>query len=183
MVSGDVDSLLFLSDSKGNPLLSDNDSYGQSNAIIVDYLPAGTYKLQATSIGFQHTGNYQIDALFTASASAPRLCTPVSATSGKPVTGALSYTSCQYLDETFADIYQVTVTDATNPIDISAVSTAFDNYLILLDSKGNLVGADDNSGGGTNAHLVQNVVPGSYFIVVKPASDPSSSGSYVLTVQ
>jgi hypothetical protein len=183
MVSGDVDSLLFLIDSKGNNLRSDNDSYSQGNAVIVDYLPAGAYKLQATSIGFQHTGSYQVDVLFTSAAAAPKMCTPVSATIGKAVAGTLSYTGCQYLDDTFADIYQVTVTDASKPIDIAAVSSAFDAYLLLLDGKGNLVGADDNSGGGTNAHLVQNVAPGTYFIVVKPASDPSSSGSYSFTVK
>jgi hypothetical protein len=182
MVSGDVDSLLFLTDSKGAALRTDNNSYSQGNAIIVGYLAAGTYKLQATSDGFQNRGNYQIDVLFTAAGSDPKTCAPKSAAVGKTVAGALSYTSCQYLDDTFADIYGVTVTDASSPIDIAATSTAFDTYLILLDSKGNVLGIDDNSGGGTNAHLIQNVAVGSYFAVVKPASDPSSSGGYSLTI-
>jgi hypothetical protein len=182
MVSGDVDSLLFLADSKGNPLRFDNNSYSQGNAIIVDYLPAGTYKLQATSDGFQNQGNYQIDLLFTAAGSDPKTCAAKNAAVGKSITGLLSYTSCQYLDDTFADIYSVTITDASNPLDIAATSTAFDTYLILLDNKGNVLGIDDNSGGGTNAHLIQNVAVGSYFVVVKPASDPSSSGSYALSI-
>jgi Bacterial pre-peptidase C-terminal domain len=183
MVSGDVDSLLFLTDSKGNPLRSDNNSYSQGNAIIVNYLAAGTYKLQATSDGFQNRGNYQVDVLFTAASSDPKTCAAKSATLGKSVTGTLSFTSCQYLDDTFADIYQVTVTDSSNPIDIALTSSAFDTYLILLDSKGNVMGIDDNSGGGTNAHLIQNVAVGTYFVVVKPASDPSSSGTYVMSVR
>jgi hypothetical protein len=182
MISGDVDSLLFLTDSKGNPLRTDSNSYGQGNAIIVDYLPAGTYKLQAAAGGFQNTGDYQVDLLFTGAATAPKTCAPKAAALGSSVNGILSYTSCQYLDGTFSDIYQVTIADATNPVDIAASSSAFDTYLILLDAKGNLVGVDDNSGGGTNSHLVQNVPVGTYFIVVKPAGDPSSSGSYQLTV-
>jgi hypothetical protein len=183
MISSDLDSLLFLTDSKGNELRRDNDSYSQSNAIIVDYLPAGTYKLQAASGGFQSTGSYQVDVLLTSSATTPKTCAPTTVATGVPVKELLSYTSCHYLDGTFADIFQVTVADASNPIDIAASSMAFDTYLILLDPKGNVVAIDDNSGGGANAHLLANVAPGAYFVVVKPASDPSSSGAYELTIQ
>jgi hypothetical protein len=183
MVSRDVDSLLFLTDSKGIPLRTDNNSYSQGNAIIVDCLTVGTYKLQATSDGFQNRGNYQIDVLFTAAGSDPKTCAAKSAAVGKTVTGTLSYTGCQYLDDTFPDIYEVTVADASNPIDIAATSTAFDTYLILLNSKSNVLDIYDNSGGGTNAHPIQNVAVGSYFVRVKPASDPSSSGRYSLTIQ
>jgi hypothetical protein len=183
MVSADVNSVLFLVDSKGNPLRTDSGSYGAGNAIIIDYLAAGTYTLETLGAGFQNTGSYQLSALFTAATSSPKTCAAKSAAVGKQFTGSLSYTSCQYPDDTFADIYQVSVTDATHPIDIAAVSAAFDDYLVLLDSKGNVVGTDDNSGGGTDAHLLQNVSPGTYFVVVKPASDPSGSGSYTLTVK
>jgi hypothetical protein len=183
MLSSDVDSVLVLTDSKGNPLRTDNNSYSQGNAIIVDYLAAGTYRLQTMAGGFQNTGNYQVDLLFTAATTSPRWCAPKSATKGTPVKATLSYTSCQYPDDTFADFYRISVTDATNPIDISAVSTNFDTYLILLDAKGNVVATDDNSGGATDAHLIQNITPGTYFVIVKPAGDPSSSGSYTLTIQ
>jgi hypothetical protein len=183
MVSSDFDSLLFLTDSKATPLRSDNNSYSQGNAIIVNYLAAGTYKLQAMGAGFQNSGNYQIDVLLTASTSAVKGCGPKSAAVGKSYAANLTYTSCQYLDDTFADLYKVTVSDASKPIDISAISSNFDTYLILLDGKGNVVGVDDNSGGGTNAHLIENVQPGTYFAVVKPASDPSSTGSYSLTIR
>ena len=182
MLSSDVDSLLFLTDSKGNALRSDNDSYSEGNAIIVDYLAAGSYKLQAMGAGFESSGSYQVDVLFTAAASSPKSCFPKTATAGKTAAGTLSYTSCQYTDDTFADIYKIMVTNSKSPIDISAISPTFDNYLILLDTKGNVLGTDDNSGGGTNAHLVQNVQPGTYFVIVKPASDPSSTGNYTLTI-
>jgi hypothetical protein len=89
MVSGDVDSLLFLTDSKGNPLRSDNNSYGQGNAIIVNYLAAGTYKLQATSDGFQNRGNYQVEVLFTVASSDPKTCAAKNITLGKSGTGTL----------------------------------------------------------------------------------------------
>jgi hypothetical protein len=183
MTSNDIDSLLRLQDSKGALLRSDNNSYSQGNAIIVQFLPAGTYTLLAQADGFQNTGSYQVGVLFTKAASQPQTCAPKASTLGTPGTATLGYTGCQYYDGTFSDLYSVKVTDASGPLDIAASSTAFDTYLVLLDSKGNVLSTDDNSGGGTDAHILENVTPGTYFVVVKPASDPASAGSYTLIVQ
>ena len=47
MTSSEVDGYLTLYDAAGNVLRSDDNSYGCNDPLIVQYLPAGTYKLAA----------------------------------------------------------------------------------------------------------------------------------------
>jgi hypothetical protein len=183
MTSSDIDSRIALSDSKGNSLRRDDDGFSLGNALLVQFLQAGTYRLTAGTEGFLETGSYQIDLKFTGLSTAPQTCAAKAITLNTPLKGSTSFASCQYFDNTFADLYQVKVTSATGPIDISLASTLFDAYLILLDGKGNVISTDANNGGGTNARILQNVVPGTYYIVVKPANDPSALGAYSLTVK
>jgi hypothetical protein len=183
MTSPEVDSRLSLSDAKGNALRSDSDGYNQGNAIIVQFLQAGVYKVTAGAEGFLNTGSYRVDLKFAGLSTAPQTCAAKALALNTPLKGTSSFTSCQYFDHTFADLYQVKVANGSTPLDISLVSTQFDAYLILLDGKGNMIAADDNSGGGTNARILQNVTPGTYYVVAKPASDPSTTGSYSLTVK
>jgi hypothetical protein len=59
-----------------------------------------------------------------------------------------------------------------------------DAYLYLLDDKGNVVDADDDSGGGTNALLTTVVDPGTYYVVAKPfVNQGYVMGAYILTIQ
>ena len=78
-------------------------------------------------------------------------------------------------------MYQLDITDPAQILAIGAQSTSFDTFLILMDGKGNVLASDDNSGGGSNALIVQPVDPGSYYVVVKPADDGTSAGNYVIT--
>jgi hypothetical protein len=50
-----------------------------------------------------------------------------------------------------------------------------------LDAKGNVVAEDDNGGGGFNSLIQQTLEPGAYYLVVKPAANQSSAGTYSLT--
>jgi hypothetical protein len=52
-----------------------------------------------------------------------------------------------------------------------------------LDSKGNLIDQDDDSGGGTNALVTQFLPAGSYYVVVKPFGDYTSHGTYTLAAK
>jgi hypothetical protein len=100
---------------------------------------------------------------------------------GNSVTGTLGTTSCQWVDGTFADMYPVSLASDTS-VDIRLNSAAFDAYLLLLDSKGNLLAQDDDSGGGTNSRIVQDLPAGTYFIVAKPFANYYSVGAYTLIV-
>jgi hypothetical protein len=112
----------------------------------------------------------------------PQLCAPLMTLSTPgSVSAQTSFTSCTWYDNTFADVYQITLSGTTQIFTIGAQSTDFDSFLVLMDSKGNFLAADDNSGGGLNPLIVQSLDPGTYYVVVKPASDPTSAGNYVLT--
>jgi hypothetical protein len=164
----------------GAPLRHDENSYADGNAIIIQYLPAGNYQVKAWSADPTVSGPYNLYLLFAAGGP-PQLCAPLTLPPSGTVSAQTSVTSCVWYDNTFADVYQLSVTDSTQVLSIGAQSTAFDTFLILMDSKGNILASDDNSGGGTNSLLVQTLDPAVYYIVVKPASDPTTAGNYVLT--
>ncbi len=97
--------------------------------------------------------------------------------------GSLNVVSCQYLDDTFADVYRLQVAAPGN-LNIEMDSSDADAYLILLDPMGNIIDQDDDSGGGTNALLTTQVDVGIYYVVAKSYfASGYVLGSYVLMVQ
>jgi hypothetical protein len=180
MLSTAVPPYITLFQSNGPPLRNDQNSYVNNSAAIIQYLPAGNYVVKARSSDPNATGLYSLYLNYQA--GAPQLCAPLSLALNTPVTGQTSFTSCAWYDKTFADVYALNVIMPSQQIAIGAQSAAFDAFLILMDAKGNLLGTDDNSGGGTNPLITQALDPGNYFVVVKPSSDPTSAGTYNLIV-
>jgi len=180
--ASELNSNLTLTDSAGKVIRTDQDSYGQGDALIVHTLKAGTYKIELRASDSPSASRYRLDLLWTAGAKPP-FCTAAPLQIGTVKTSSLTYTACQYYDHTFADIYQFTVVDGTTPVEIMAVSSTFDSFLFVTDSKGNVLSMDDNSGGATDAKLSMLLDPGNYYLIVKPASDPGESGPYRLTIQ
>src|SRR5260370_10955810 len=179
MTSSEVDGYLTLYDSRGNQVRGDDNSYGSNDPLIVQYLPAGTYKLAARGASSTVGGLYEVD-LRTVTGPRPPFCTPKSTVNaGSTVSGVITYTGCQYTDNSFADLYQMNLTaDAT--IDLRLNSGDFDAYLVLLDSKGALVDEDDDRGGNTNARVTHSLAAGTYYIVAKPFGDYTRHGAYTL---
>jgi hypothetical protein len=182
MTSSQVDGYLTLYDANGNPVRNDDNTYGSGDPLIVQYLPAGTYKLAARAASATVGGLYQVD-LRTVAGPRPPFCTPKSTvTAGATLTGVITYTGCQYTGNTFADLYQMDLT-ADAALDLRLNSSEFDAYLVLLDSKGAVIDEDDDSGGGTNARITRDLAAGTYFLVVKPSSDYTSHGAYTLVTK
>lgn len=179
MISGSLVPYIDLYQQDGTPLRSDQNSYAGSNAVIVQYLPAGDYLVRARSADPTAQGPYDLDLLFAP--GPPQLCSPMTLPASGSVSGQTSFTSCAWYDKTFADVYQLNITGATQIVTITAQSNAFDTFLILMDAKGSVLSSDDNSGGGTNSLIVQTLDPGTYYVIVKPANDATSAGNYVLT--
>ena len=182
LTSSELDGYLSLTDSSGTLLRSDDDSYGFGDPLIVQYLRAGTYRLAARAASGTQAGLYEVDvrSIFT---PRPSFCAPRSTLAiGSSIAGSINLAGCQYPDATFADVYKFEVADSTT-VDIKLNSAAFDAYLLLLDSKGNLVDQDDNSGGSTNARLNVLLPPGTYYVVAKPVSDYTAGGAYTLSLQ
>jgi hypothetical protein len=182
MTSSALDGYLTLYDAGGNVVRYDDNSYGSGDPLIVQYLPAGTYKLAARDISGGPGGIYEID-LRTTGGPRPAFCGsrgPVSV--GGSVTGNITYTGCQYYDSTFADVYTMNLA-ADTAVELRANSSDFDAYLILMDAKGNLIDQDDDSGGGTNSLINQLLPAGTYYVVVKPFGDYTSHGTYTLAAR
>ena len=64
---------------------------------------------------------------------------------------------------------------------ITLNSTAFDAYINLLDTNGNVPGFDDNGGGGTNARLAGIIQPGVYLIEATTGST-GQTGAHTLAI-
>jgi hypothetical protein len=185
MTSSEVDGYLTLLDASGKPLRSDDNSYTGNGTgadpLIVQFLPAGTYKLAARDASSTAGGLYEVD-IRTSLGPRPPFCAPKSTVAlGSTVTGTIGFAACQYVDGTFADIYQINLTSDTT-IDLSLNSSDFDAYLVILDAKGNLVDQDDDSGGGTNARVTRLLPAGAYYVVAKPIGDYTAHGNYSLIV-
>jgi hypothetical protein len=181
MTSSQVDGYLTLLDSSGKPLRSDDNSYTGTDPLIVQYLPAGTYKLAARDAGSTAGGLYEVDVR-TSIGPRPPFCAPKSTVPlGSTVNGTIDFAGCQYVDATFADVYQINLTSDTT-IDLRLNSSDFDAYLVILDAKGNVVDQDDDSGGDTNARVTRLLGAGTYYAVAKPFGDYTAHGSYSLIV-
>lgn len=66
---------------------------------------------------------------------------------------------------------------------IDMVSTELDSYLYLLDSKGNQLDEDDDSGGNLNSRIVFNCGKDGEYKIVCTTFAPQMAGNYVLTVK
>jgi hypothetical protein len=180
MTSQAIDAFLTLQAADGTLLRWDDNSYGGSDAFLVQFLPAQTYRIAARASDAISGGVYRLDLRF--SPGQPSGCAPVGRVGpGDSVQATLSFSSCQYPSDTFADIYQLDITD-TAALDLRLESPDFDAYLQVLDSKGNVIDQDDNSGGGTNARITDTFDPGAYYVVARPFSSYSSTGQYTLTI-
>jgi tyrosinase len=181
VASSDIDGYLTLNDASSNVLRSDDNSYGNNDPLIVQYLPAGAYQLAVRDAAASSGGPYAL-ALYVALGPRPPFCAPRgSLPAGGSVTGNINSAGCQYIDSTLADIYRIDLQNA-GIIDLRLNSSDFDAYLVLVDPKGDLVAQDDDSGGGTNSRINMPLSAGTYYVVAKPFSDYFSQGNYTLTL-
>ena len=60
-------------------------------------------------------------------------------------------------------------------------SAVFDAFINILDESGNIIGSNDDGGGGTNARLSGTIQPGLYRIEATTAND-RETGAYTLSV-
>ena len=74
MTSSEVDGYLTLYDANGNQVRNDDNTYGANDPLIVQYLPAGTYKLAARGASSTVGGLYEVD-LRTVTGPRPPFCT------------------------------------------------------------------------------------------------------------
>ncbi|BBI75947.2 hypothetical protein ACXGSL_04140 [Vreelandella aquamarina] len=147
----------------------DDDSAGELNARIADFLAPGTYQLTARTAYGTDSG------LFTLAIEPRDLPNDVELRNE----GALTP------DETLngwysgeALTYQLTI-EESSLVTLSMSSNDFDTYLELYGE--GVSYTDDDSGGGTNARLEQALLPGTYTVSARGFS-ASGSGMFELAV-
>ncbi|MFB3829540.1 MAG: pre-peptidase C-terminal domain-containing protein [Bryobacteraceae bacterium] len=178
MSSPYLDSYLELTDPNGNVLRRDDNSWGYGDAVLVQYLPAGTYRVTARAAEASVPGLYELRAYFAAG-DRPAACgwaRPLAI--GATFEGRLNLTSCEYADYTLADLYEISL-EAGAKVEVKLASTEFYGALVLLDGQGNVIDADDGSDG--SASLDENLTPGTYYIAAKSALG-YSGGAYRLSI-
>ncbi len=187
--SAAFDAYLILLDSNLREMATDDDSAGNRNARISTVVSPGTYIIVAKPYRAA-LGDYTLSAEFTPEGApettpgAKPTCSVGVLRLGQPVSGTLSESDCRVReilgrgdDSTRADQYRLTLPQSA-AVTIDLRSTAFDAYLMLLDSNYAELATDDDSGGNRDARIVQNLDAGSYIVLVKPLS--SGVGSYTL---
>jgi hypothetical protein len=99
---------------------------------------------------------------------------------GTPAAGSLTRQDCHRDDNTFEDKWRLVIAAETE-VQIDLSSEDFDTYLMLRDSDGVEIGADDDSGGMNNSRLVITLQPGTYIIAAN-SYFPLMTGGYLLSV-
>ncbi len=156
------------------------DADGDPEAEILVSLEPGTYTLLASSSVLEGAGAYTLKAAL----EDLRTCEVRAIGPDETVTGELLYDSdCGFLDldvpsddQTPVDVYRLTLPQA-GVVTVDLASPDFDAYLFVLDSRGRLVGANDNSGGGTNSRVVASLAAETYYIWANSYGD---EGRYAL---
>jgi len=175
--SSAFDTYIGVLNSQNQCIASDNDRGPGSNARLVVSLGVGTYYIEAMDNIFGGNGGPYTLSL------QPGLPPAIAISVGQTLNGTLDSTAaegiCQFRP---VDRYVFTLASpATVTIDLS--SSAFDTYVGLLNSQNQCIGADNNSGGGTNSRIVMSLQAGTYYIEAVTVSSGNTGGPYTLSLQ
>jgi len=192
LTSADFDAYLYLTDAQGNVIEEDDDGGIAPNARIIRTLDPGQYYVLANTLRRGESGEYHLRVR-------PRQPCELSAATVelKPnqiVEGALGETSCMLkeiapalarsnphpnrFDNSYVKPYRLRL-DRTGVIRIDLRSSQFDSFLWLLDENYKRIAANDD-GRGRDAVIVQELRPGTYYVLVNSAGTRPSTGEFTL---
>ena len=176
MSSSAFDTFLVVVDSAETLVGIDDDGGSGTNSRLEIPLQAGTFIIEATSLTPGDGGPYTLSV----SGIVGPAPTPISL--AQTVNGLLEASDARTRagDGSFADNYQLTLTTAQT-VTIEMSSSAFDTFLVVVDSAETLVGIDDDGGSGTNSRLEIPLQAGT-FIIEATSLTPGDGGPYTLSV-
>ncbi len=165
-------------DDQTGALGNGGDVPGNGNALLAVSLPGpGTYLIYVTSTDVEPnaTGSYSLQ-IQTGLVQAIAY--------GANIAGTIATTDLQTSGGDYLDVYSFAGSQG-DQVQIKLTSTAFDSFLILNRSNGDLQTFDDNNGGGSQARdaLISLTLPetGTFYIIATPL-EPARTGAYTLTL-
>jgi hypothetical protein len=171
--SADFSPLVVLRDQNGIDVGVGYDETGDGNAFISMSLGQGSYALYAVA-SFPPQGGYQLTVSEIVCAA------PQAIAFGETVNGTLDANDCVRAGGAFQESWELVLENETIArIDLE--SAAFDAFLVLKDSEGNVVASDDDGGTGLNSRLELVLAAGTYEIVASSFGS-GQTGAYQLTV-
>ncbi|MDX2272819.1 MAG: hypothetical protein NW237_12870 [Cyanobacteriota bacterium] len=172
MESSDVDPYLEVLNSQGEIIAFNDDAGPDVHAFLAVQLPeAGTYTIRATTFDPQATGDYQLSYSLGDVEWETQL------------TGSLTEGDAQHPDDqTWMDEYPISG-KARQTLLVKLASAEFDAFVQVVNAQGDVIGQDDDQGGGSDALLaIYLEQSGDYTIRVNAYEDPAL-GSYTLSYQ
>ncbi len=169
MNSSDFDPYLALRDSSNQIIASDDDSGPDVNAFMaVRVLQSGQYTIEASSFGGGETGAYNLGY------------TLGSVEWQETITSRLSATSARHPgDDSLMEEHSLEARGGQALL-VSMTSTEVDAYLEILDSRGEVIASNDDSGGGTDALLVIYLPDSGTYTIRANTFAAGEQGSYTL---
>lgn len=174
LASDDFDAFLTLLDADGNELAADDDGAGNLDSQITAFtIPAdGTYVIIVDSYDHARADSSAIGG-FTLSLEGDLPDTPI--VMGEGVIEVGESLAGELSAETPGIEYAFTAS-AGDIVTITLSSTAFDAYLVLLDSNGNELDWDDDSAGDLNSRIGPFEIPADGQYVIQVESFGSATG-------
>lgn len=100
---------------------------------------------------------------------------------GQTVSGTLLDTDCKLADDSFADKYAITLTEAT-PLRVQMNSSALDAYLIVQDAVTGFIVAENDDGAGDTNSRIEQLFPAGRYVIVANTFEANEIGDYQLSV-
>lgn len=166
MDSTAFDAFLSVHNESGMEIASNDDEGGGTNAKLLVSLDPGNYSIRASAVD-AGTGVYRIHA----EVEDRRTCSAMTLPLNESVRGELNSSDCRYLDlvtgssiPALVDQYRIHLRDRA-VVTVSLRSDVIDTVVLLLDSRGELVGFNDDSDSTTtDSKLIVSLRPGVYSI-------------------
>lgn len=108
-------------------------------------------------------------------------CQTRSISCGQTVAGTLDQSDCQSGNGSFMEFWEFSDQGAQS-LTIDQRSNSLDSLVSLYNASEQLVSANDDGGGGSNARILQNLTQNGNWIVAASTFEPGSSGAYSLSV-
>ncbi len=176
-----IDSFLVLFGSTGVVIgVNDDLSDATRNSAVKAILPAGDYRLGATSWAASEVGTYTLTS--ASSATGITNCEDVFLARGSNTAQQLQTTDCAISSTVVADDYFVFIENGQS-ITVTMASSAFNTTLELWSTPTTRLAVNDDNGTSTDSRLTFTSTSSNLYLVRATSSVPGASGAYTLAVE